>query len=210
MSDEATDMLRWLVSMGDPDDAAGLEARRTVTLTEIVDRARAALAAHDSTSDDEYTPTREAAGIPTCEHHWVWRHQGDTPMPYIGVCSLCGRFNAEDLREWLAAHDAEVARVLPSVEDVARAIDPACDDRPVDEANWPDVYRVLALIADAPSREQVEREAAEKALRDAADEWSRLERESYTPGPGGGIQWSADTPEWLTDRADRLAAGGEE
>ena len=44
-SDDATgEFLRWLVSMDDPDDKAGLEARRTVTLTAIIDRARAALA----------------------------------------------------------------------------------------------------------------------------------------------------------------------
>lgn len=43
-SDAATELLRWLVSMDDPDDKAGLEARRTVTLTAIIDRARAALA----------------------------------------------------------------------------------------------------------------------------------------------------------------------
>ncbi len=39
----AVEVLRWLTSMDDPDDAAGLEARRTVTLTAIIDRARAAL-----------------------------------------------------------------------------------------------------------------------------------------------------------------------
>ena len=152
-------------------------------------------------SDDEYTPTTDGGRV--ARYTALYEVFVDRGLFARGLTGA-------DFEAILAAHDAEVARVLPSVEDVARAIDPACDDRPVDEANWPDVYRVLALIADAPSREQVEREAAEKALRDAADEWSRLERESYTPGPGGGIQWSADTPEWLTDRADRLAAGGEE
>jgi hypothetical protein len=39
----AVSVLEWLVSMDDPDDPSGLEARRTVTLTAIIERARAAL-----------------------------------------------------------------------------------------------------------------------------------------------------------------------
>jgi hypothetical protein len=37
-------LAEWLVSMDDSDNREGLEARRTVTLTQIIDRARAALA----------------------------------------------------------------------------------------------------------------------------------------------------------------------
>jgi hypothetical protein len=40
---------RWLVSLDDPQDAAAREARRTLTLEQIITRARAALAA-----DEEY------------------------------------------------------------------------------------------------------------------------------------------------------------
>jgi hypothetical protein len=35
---------RWLATLDDPQDAAGREARRTVTLEQIIDRARVALA----------------------------------------------------------------------------------------------------------------------------------------------------------------------
>lgn len=41
--DARTEVLRWLVAMDDPEDPTGLEARRTVTLTEIIRRAREAL-----------------------------------------------------------------------------------------------------------------------------------------------------------------------
>lgn len=37
------ELARWLVSMDDPEDAAGLEERRSVTLTRIIERAREAL-----------------------------------------------------------------------------------------------------------------------------------------------------------------------
>jgi hypothetical protein len=39
--------LDWLISMDEPDNAAGMEARRTVTLTEIIRRARLAKLWHD-------------------------------------------------------------------------------------------------------------------------------------------------------------------
>lgn len=38
--DDVTAFLSWLVSMDDPESPEGLEARRTVTLTQIIDRAR--------------------------------------------------------------------------------------------------------------------------------------------------------------------------
>lgn len=37
------DLARWLVSMDDPEDVLGREERRSVTLTAIIERARAAL-----------------------------------------------------------------------------------------------------------------------------------------------------------------------
>ena len=120
---------------------------------------------------------------------------------------------------WLAAHDAEVARaarVLPSVEAAAEA---AC--RAAHPTRWE--YRatsspcdgcrhgaraVLTLFADAPSREQVEREAAEKALREAADE---IDLRTYYPVPGMSELHNAEgaAGSWLHARADRLAEGGE-
>lgn len=42
---EAEEVLRWLVSMDDPADADGKAERQTVTLTKIIERARAALEA---------------------------------------------------------------------------------------------------------------------------------------------------------------------
>jgi hypothetical protein len=39
--------LDWLISMDEPDNTAGMEARRTVTLTEIIRRARLAKLRHD-------------------------------------------------------------------------------------------------------------------------------------------------------------------
>jgi hypothetical protein len=123
------------------------------------------------------------------------------------------------------AEAARAVRVLPSAEDVARALAEAYDDGSFTEGvddpeRWDadaedrDHWRkgataVLALFADAPSREQVEREVAEKALREAADDYYRME-----PGTVGASDVEvfvsvAEVKRWLRARADRLAAGGE-
>lgn len=44
---EAIEVLEWLVSMDDSDNPDGLKERKTVTLTKIIERARAALSALD-------------------------------------------------------------------------------------------------------------------------------------------------------------------
>jgi len=131
----------------------------------------------------------------------------------------------------LAAHDAEAARaarVLPSVEDVAAVLFECLNPgahwatalvgarRPLSvEAQVVDTHRtaaaaVLALFPDAPSREQVERDAAEKALREAAAEidWTW---ETFVANDGiTSIREHGKTPgELLRERADRLAAGGD-
>jgi hypothetical protein len=48
----------WLVSMDDPDpDSAGFQARRTATLSQIIERARAAL--------EGYSPVEASRGEPS-------------------------------------------------------------------------------------------------------------------------------------------------
>ncbi len=49
----------------------------------------------------------QATAPEPCNHHWIFHHQGDTPMPFIGQCSQCGHFNAADLHEWFAKAKAE-------------------------------------------------------------------------------------------------------
>lgn len=113
----------------------------------------------------------------------------------------------------LAAHDAEAARaarVLPSVEDVkaeARRLYPNDGDpgtEPEEVAADREVFvqgfmHALAQTADAPSREQVEREAAEKA-------WDEGFVSGFEECASGG---QVDATEGNPYRADRLAAGGD-
>lgn len=42
------DVCRWLLTLDDPEDVVGREDRRTVNLTEIIQRARLALAAEET------------------------------------------------------------------------------------------------------------------------------------------------------------------
>jgi hypothetical protein len=48
--------IEWLASMDDPDNAEGLEVRRKVTLTDIIDRGRLALIADGTTPEPTVTP----------------------------------------------------------------------------------------------------------------------------------------------------------
>jgi len=117
----------------------------------------------------------------------------------------------------VAAHDAEVARaarVLPSVEDglgdAFEALTAALNRgdhslgmaaRAVMDQARSAIREVATALADAPTREQVEREAAEKALRDAADD----------PAVAGYVHnnQAGNARAYMRARADRLAAGGE-
>jgi hypothetical protein len=48
----------------------------------------------------------------TCEHHFVNEHQPDMPVYWIRRCSLCGTYDAADLREQI---DALVTTDRPSL-----------------------------------------------------------------------------------------------
>lgn len=132
----------------------------------------------DGMSDDEYTPT-------TAE---VRARNGLLSDPFD---------------RWLAAHDAEVARaarVLPSVEGREALALGLCDEGLV-RSEWlaRQVDYILddPILADAPSREQVEREAAEKA-------WDEGAKAGHAcVGAGLGDDCLTGNPY----RADRLAEG---
>ncbi len=125
--------------------------------------------------------------------------------------------------------EPQAARVLPSVEDVATVLaehfceysarfvecrcgwvaHPTSIEQVEPAALAHQAAAILAVLADSPSREQVEREAAEKALRDTVAE---LESLMTTDGPGNqntpyGLA-GRDIIARIAARAERLAAGG--
>jgi hypothetical protein len=85
MGEMVYDFARWVVSLDDPDPAsAGQRERRTVTLTQIIERARAALSADDWIANDEQQLRFRSQMMILCAIFgvdWVnaWLREGDPP-----------------------------------------------------------------------------------------------------------------------------------
>lgn len=91
--DTALAFCRWLVSMDEPEDVLGRAERRTVTLTQIIDRARRVLAEAGSAATDQPGEVRTHSYLSTgClygEHAYCQAMTGYQGEKRPGVCKFC-------------------------------------------------------------------------------------------------------------------------
>jgi hypothetical protein len=65
----------------------------------------------DTVMTEQASETPRQAASVTCEHHFVSEHQPDMPVYWIRRCSLCGTYDAADLREQISAQVPEINEV---------------------------------------------------------------------------------------------------
>lgn len=69
------------------------------------------------------TDAEDASQPEVCDHHWVSKHQPDLPIYWVAQCSMCGRFDAESMREEIAkTQSRELVLALAEVERQATVI----------------------------------------------------------------------------------------